>query len=137
MHQQQRGHRCRQGVRGRSQDVLREAGNVEQGSKIVRLGVEQVRQTERAANWAGWLVFLLPSVTLLALTVPARVRQVAAMETAQRTMSGAPEHILAARAAYSLDFKTLRRYTPDPFGDLAEGRYDRLVTAVRREEGLG
>ena len=51
-------------------------------------------------------------------------------------MSGAPEHILAARAAYSLDFETLRRYTPDPFGDLAEGRYDQLVTALRREEGL-
>ena len=89
-----------------------------------------------AANWAGWLVFLLPSVTLLAFTVPARVRQVGAMQVAQRTLSGAPEHILAARAAYSLDFKTLRRYTPDPFGDLAEGRYDQLVTALRREEGL-
>src|SRR6478735_4097459 len=111
--------------------ALRATGD-EQGSKIVRLGVEQVRQTEKAANWAGWLVFLLPSVTLLVFTLPARVRQVAAMETAQRTMSDAPEHILAARAAYSLDFKTLRRYTPDPFGDLAEGRYDRLVTAVRR-----
>ena len=115
--------------------ALRATGD-EQGSKIVRLGVEQVRQTEKAANWAGWLVFLLPSVTLLAFTLPARTRQVAGMHTAQRTMSGAPEHILAARAAYSLDFKTLRRYTPDPFGDLAEGRYDKLVTALRREEGL-
>ena len=37
------------------------------GRRIVRLGVEQVRQTERAANWAGWLVFLLPGVLLLAL----------------------------------------------------------------------
>lgn len=120
---------------GDATSELRAAGDA-QGSKIVRLGVEQVRRTETAANWAGWLVFLLPSAMLLIWAVPHRTRQVAAMHTAQRTMSGAPEHILAARAAYSLDFKTLRRYTPDPFGDLAEGRYDRLVTALRREEGL-
>ena len=114
---------------------LRATGD-EQGSKIVRLGVEQVRRTETAANWAGWLVFLLPSSMLLIWALPYRARQVGAMQVAQRTLSGAPEHILAARAAYSLDFKTLRRYTPDPFGDLAEGRYDKLVTALRREEGL-
>ena len=112
--------------------ALRATGD-EQGSKIVRLGVEQVRQTEKAANWAGWLVFLLPSVTLLAFTLPARVRQVARhARWPSARCSGAPEHILAARAAYSLDFKTLRRYTPDPFGDLAAGRYDQLVTALRR-----
>jgi hypothetical protein len=75
-------------------------------------------------------------VTLLAFTLPARARQVAGMHTAERTISGAPEHILAARAAYSLDFNTLRRYTPDPFGDLAAGRYDQLVTALRSEAGL-
>ena len=115
--------------------ALRASGD-EQGSKIVRLGVEQVRRTETAANWAGWLVFLLPSLVLLIWAVPYRTRQIAAMHTAQRTMSGAPEHILAASAAYSLDFKTLRRYTPDPFGYLAAGRYDKLVKALRREEGL-
>ena len=47
MHQQQRGHRRRQGVRGRSQDVLREAGNVEQGSKIVALFGEAVENKGR------------------------------------------------------------------------------------------
>jgi hypothetical protein len=114
---------------------LRATGD-EQGSNIVRLGVEQVRRTETAANWAGWLVFLLPSSMLLIWAIPYRARQMAAMSTAQRTMSGAPEHILAARAAYSLDFNTLRRYTPDPFGDLAAGRYDQLVTALRSEAGL-
>ncbi|MBE2318759.1 hypothetical protein DVA67_022480 [Solirubrobacter sp. CPCC 204708] len=115
--------------------ALRAEGD-EQGGRIVRLGVEQVRRTERAANWVGWLVFLLPSVVLLAWFVPKRSRQVLAMATAHRTLSHAPEHILAARAAYSLDYKTLRRYTQDPFGDLAAGRHDALVTALRRESGL-
>jgi hypothetical protein len=98
--------------------------------------VEQVNRTETAADWTGWLVFGLPALVLLAWFLPGRVRLVSAMATAQRMLSGAPEHILAARAAYSLPYKTLRRYTKDPFGDLAAGRHDQLVTALREEAGL-
>src|SRR4051812_6023093 len=47
-------------------DPLRETGDA-QGARIVRLGVEQVERTEQAANWAGWLVFLMPTVVLLAV----------------------------------------------------------------------
>ncbi len=123
------------GAPGDATSALRATGD-EQGSRVVRLGVEQVRRTETAANWAGWLVFLLPALVLLAWTVPGRVRLVIAMSTAQRTLVGAPEHILAARAAYSLDYRTLRRYTKDPFGDLADGRHAALVKALRQESGL-
>lgn len=115
--------------------ALRATGD-EQGGRIVRLGVEQVKKTETAANWAGWLVFLLPTLVLLARFVPDRVRKVIAMATAQRTLQHAPEHILAARAAYNLDYRTLRQYTPDPFGDLAAGRHTALVKALRAESGL-
>ena len=58
------------------------------------------------------------------------------MYTAQRTMSGAPEHILAARAAYSLDYNTLRRHTPDTFGDLANGRHAALIAALADDAGV-
>ena len=115
--------------------ALRSTGD-EQGARIVRLGVEQVNKTETAANWAGWLVFALPALVLVAWFVPGRVRQVRAMGTADRTLRDAPEHILAARAAYSLDYRTLRRYTKDPFGDLADGRHAALVKALRQESGL-
>ena len=54
------------------------------------------------------------------------------MSTAQRTLRGAPEHILAARAAYSLPYGTLTRYTRDPFGDLAAGRHDGAARGARR-----
>jgi hypothetical protein len=115
--------------------TLRSTGD-EQGSRIVRLGVEQVRRTETAANWVGWTTFLLPALVLLARTLPGRTRQVLAMGAAHGILAGAPEHILAARAAYSLDYKTLRRFTPDPFGDLAAGRHEQLVAALRSESGL-
>jgi hypothetical protein len=115
--------------------ALRATGD-EQGARIVRLGVEQVNKTETAADWAGRLVFALPALVLLMWFLPGRTRQVLAMQTAQRTLAEAPDHILAARAAYSLDYKTLRRYTRDPFGDLAAGRHDALVRALRQESGL-
>lgn len=120
---------------GGATSALRATGD-EQGAKVVRLGVEQVRRTETAANWAGWLVFLLPSLVLLARTVPDRIRKLIAMNSAQRSLRGAPEHILAARAAYNLDYRTLRRYTKDPFGDLAAGRHTALIRALRDESGL-
>jgi hypothetical protein len=120
---------------GSATSGLRATGD-EQGGRIVRLGVEQVNKTESAADWVGWLVFGLPAVVLLAWFVPGRVQLVHTMTTAQRTLAGAPAHILAARAAYSLDYTTLRRYTPDPFGDLAAGRHDALVRALREDAGL-
>ena len=58
------------------------------------------------------------------------------MTGAQRVLTGAPEHILAARAAYSLPFVNLQRYTPDPFGDLAAGRHDGLLAALAADSGL-
>jgi len=125
-------------LRGAPRDAtsaLRAAGD-EQGSRIVRLGVEQVNQTETAANWVGWLVFALPAIVLLAFAIPKRVRGVIAMSLAQRTFSGAPEHILAARAAYSLPYRTLNRYTADPFGDLHAGRHQALLKALADDAGV-
>jgi hypothetical protein len=46
------------------------------------------------------------------------------------------EKILASRAVYSLDYQTLLDYTPDPFGDFASGRHDRLARAELATVGL-
>ena len=90
----------------------------------------------RRRTLAGWLTFLLPAVILLAWKLPPRVRLITRMSTAQRTLRGAPEHILAARAAYSLPYGTLTRYTRDPFGDLAAGRHDGLLAALADDAGV-
>jgi hypothetical protein len=116
-------------------DPLRETGD-EEGARIVRLGVEQVNRTEQAANWAGWLVFLLPASMLVLWRLPPRVRLIHRLSTAQRVLTGAPEDILAARAAYNLPYETLRRYTKDPFGDLAAGRHGALLTALEDDAGV-
>jgi hypothetical protein len=49
---------------------------------------------------------------------------------------GAPEEILAARAAYSLPYRELARYTRDPFGDLAAGRHAALLAALADDAGI-
>jgi len=116
-------------------DPIRESGEV-QGARLVRLGREQVRRTEQAANAVGWLTFLVPALLLLAIKLPRRIRQVVRMSTAQRTLGGAPEHILAARAAYNLPYRTLARYTRDPFGDLAAGRHAGLLAALADDAGV-
>lgn len=116
-------------------DPLRETGDA-QGARIVRLGVEQVKRTEQAANWIGWLMFVLPASLLLLWRLPPRVRLVRRLNTAYRALTGAPEHILAARAAYSLPYETLHRYTRDPFGDLAAGRHAGLLQALADDAGM-
>ena len=40
------------------------------------------------------------------------------------------------RAAFSLPYGQLLRYTPDPFGDLAAGRHEGLLAAALEDAGL-
>jgi hypothetical protein len=131
---QQLGNALRDAPQGAT-DSIRDNGERE-GGRIVRLGREQVRRTEQAANVAGWLTFLLPALILLAFKLPPRIRLITRMSSAQRTLRGAPEHILAARAAYSLPYGTLARFTRDPFGDLAAGRHDALLAALADDAGI-
>jgi hypothetical protein len=44
--------------------------------------------------------------------------------------------VLAYRAVSSLSFRQLMSASPDPVGDLAEHRYDRLATAMLKRAGL-
>ena len=101
-----------------------------QGARLVAAGREQERKTYQLAKLAGWLTSLIPALLLLSRTLPPRVRLVLRMRTAQRMLRGAPEHILAARAAYNLPLRDLVRHTQDPFGDLAAGRHAALIAAL-------
>jgi hypothetical protein len=107
-----------------------------EGARLVAAGRVQEQKTYQLAKLAGWLTFLIPALLLLSRTLPPRVRQVLRMSTAQRTLRGAPEQILAARAAYNLPFRDLVRHTPDPFGDLAAGRHAALLAALAEDAGI-
>ena len=119
-------------------DALRGAGEGTGGnvSELGRAGEERIH---RLAVVLGLVVFGVPSLLLLLQELPARIAQVRSLTAASRVLhraDGERRKVLAMRAAFSLPYAELLRYTPDPFGDLAAGRYDALVTAALEESGL-
>jgi hypothetical protein len=119
--------------------ALREAGEGT-GGEAVELGRESQEQVHDTADVVGLVTFLVPAVLLLFQAVPARIALVRRLTAANRALAGDdPERrrLIAMRAAFSLPYEELLRYTRDPFGDLAEGRYDALVSAALTEAGLG
>ena len=59
-----------------------------------------------------------------------------AIRTAPRAGKPQVEKALAMRAVTRLDYATLLDYTPDPLGDWARGRHDRLARAELASVGL-
>lgn len=92
------------------------------------------------------LALLLALVTLvpwLQRYIPWRWQRLRQMRAAHRAIRIAPaagdaklEAVLAMRAVSRLDYATLLEYTPDPLGDWARGRHDRLARAELASVGL-
>ena len=89
------------------------------------------------------LLALIVLVPWLARYLPwrwGRLRRVRAAHLALRRRSDLSdaqvEQILAMRAITGLDYPTLLEYTPDPLGDWAAGRHDRLARAELASVGL-
>ena len=95
------------------------------------------------------LALLLALVTLvpwLNRYLPWRWERLRRMRAARRAIRLAPwlvpnadasiERLLAMRAVCRLDYSTLLGYTPDPLGDWANGRHDRLAKAELASVGL-
>jgi hypothetical protein len=121
-------------------DGLTDAGEGT-GGNVAELGRDGQDQVHRVADVTGLLVFAVPAGLVLLVAVPGRVREVRALNAAARVLVGADEpdrrRLIAMRAAFDLPYAVLLRYSDDPFGDLAAGRYDGLVAAVREDSGLG
>ena len=125
-------------VGGELADRLRAAGR-RSGGELAEAGREGEDQVHRAADLLGLVTFLVPAVLVLAQRLPTRVSQIHAVTAAGRVLAradGERGRLIAMRAAFSLPYAQLLRYTPDPFGDLAEGRHDALVAAAYDEAGL-
>ena len=92
------------------------------------------------------LALLLALVTLgpwLARYLPWRSGRLRRVRAAHRAIRTAPdiddasiERALAMRAVSRLDYSSLLEYTPDPLGDWASGRHDRLARAELASVGL-
>ena len=69
-----------------------------------------------------------------------RLRRIRSADRAIRTAPGVAdagiERTLAMRAVSRLDYSALLEYTPDPLGDWASGRHDRLARAELASVGL-
>lgn len=77
------------------------------------------------------------AVPSLAVEPARRVRAAhRAIRTAPKVAGAQIERALAMRAFTRLDYSTLLEYTPDPLGDWAGGRHDRLARAKLPTEEL-
>lgn len=95
---------------------------------------------------AGVLAVLLLLVTWtpwLTRYVPWRAERLRRLRAGHRAIRRTPrlddprlEELLAMRAVARLDYATLLDFTPDPLGDWAAGRHDRLARAELASVGL-
>lgn len=118
---------------------LRDAGEGS-GGNVAELGARGEERTHQLADLLGLVTFLLPALFLLGRFVPDRMGQIRRLTSASRVL-GEPEsserrRLVAMRAAFSLPYGELLRFTRDPLGDLEAKRYDALVTAAFDEVGL-
>ena len=108
---------------------------VDFGTELERLGLV-------VAVTLALLVLAVPLVPWMFKYLPwriARLRRLRAAHKVTRSRNVSSEvaqKLLASRALYSLDYQTLLEYTPDPFGDFARGRHDRLAEAELATAGL-
>jgi hypothetical protein len=92
------------------------------------------------------MALLLALVTIapwLTRYLPWRIERLGRLRAAHRAVRVAPtvadaavKEALALRAVTRLDYPTLLEFTPDPLGDWAAGRYDRLARAELASVGL-
>ncbi len=118
---------------------LREAGEGS-GGNVADLGAEGQEKAHRLADLLGRVTFGVPALFLLGSALPHRLDQIRRLTAASKVL-GDPEsaerrRLVAMRAAFSLPYGELLRYTPDPLGDLEAKRYDALVTAAFEDVGL-
>jgi hypothetical protein len=118
---------------------LKDAGEGS-GGNVADLGSQGEEKAHRLADLLGLLTFLLPAVFLLGSALPGRIDQIRRLTAASKVLgepkSSERRHLVAMRAAFSLPYGELLRFTSDPLGDLEEQRYDALVTAAFEEVGL-
>ena len=118
---------------------LRSAGEGS-GGEVEELGRSGEDSAHDLANLLGFVTFALPALLVLTRWLPGRVEQVRKMRAATTVLGdrATPERrrLLAMRAAFSLPYAQLLRYTRDPLGDLEDGRYDALVAAALEDAGF-
>ncbi len=110
------------------------------GGNLAELGIQGEEKAHQLANLLALITFALPALFLLGIALPDRVDHVRRLTAASKVL-GDPEsserrRLVAMRAAFSLPYGELLRFTRDPLGDLEAERYDALVQAAFEDVGL-
>jgi hypothetical protein len=124
----------------RLRDSLQGAGR-ETGGSVIRAGREGEQRVDALASLLAWLTFAIPTVMLLLVFLPGRVRQIGRLTAGSLALEAGAQgeerrRLIAQRAAFGLPYGVLLRHTRDPLGDLEAGHYDALIDAEREAAGL-
>jgi hypothetical protein len=125
-----------------ARDVVRNAF-AGAGQPLSRFGTDLERFILVVATVLALLFALVTLGPWLARYLPWRWERLRRVRAAHRAIRIAPDvndvkirRVLAMRAVTRLDYSTLLDYTPDPLGDWAGGRHDRLARAELASVGL-
>lgn len=128
-----------EGARDLSEQAFRTAGE-----PFVFVGSELEELFVLIATLLGLLVLAVMLIPWLSRYLPWRARRLVVLRDANRAIriaardlpAGAIDRILASRAIHSLSYGELLEHSPDPLGDFAAGRYERLARAELASVGL-
>ena len=129
-------------VGGQLRDTARDAF-ADVGRPLSAFGTEVEQFILAVAASVALILALVTIAPWLSRYVPWRWRRVRRMRAAHRAIRRAPDsgesgiqRVLAMRAVSRLDYSTRLEYSPDPLGDWARGRHDRLARAELASVGL-
>lgn len=114
------------------------------GAPFIYVGGELEDLLLLIAGLVGALVLAVTLIPWLTRYLPWRARRLADLRHADRAINrrdGGPtspdiQRLLASRALHRLRYEDLLRHTPDPLGDFATERFDRLARAELASVGL-
>jgi hypothetical protein len=114
------------------------------GQPFIQVGQELEALLLFIARLLGVIVVAVTLGPWLARYVPWRARRLATVRAAHRAIRRAPRHlpdpaiqrVLATRAITRLSYPELLEHSPDPLGDYASDRFDRLAKAELASVGL-
>ncbi len=114
------------------------------GEPFIYVGQELESLVILIARLLAILVVAVMLIPWLSRYVPWRAGRLATVRAAHQAIRRAPlevtapamQEALASRAIHRLSYQELLGHTPDPFGDFAAGRFDRLARAELASVGL-
>jgi len=119
--------------------ALRDAARAT-GGHIISLGQISAASAGHLATVVGLVVWGVPSLLLLGLALPARIREIRRLRELRRALRARNREerlrLLALRAVLTVPDEILFAHSADPAGDLMSGRYEPLAEAALQAAGV-